>query len=55
MRGLLPQHQPAQAGAGLRRVTLLATDAPERFARVGAGFLGEHFSASDVELVDVIA
>jgi glutamate racemase len=55
MRGLLPQHQPARADAGLRRVTLLATDAPERFARVGAGFLGEPFSAVDVELVDVIA
>jgi glutamate racemase len=54
MRRLLPQRQTAHAGEGLRRVTLLATDAPERFARVGACFLGEHFSARDVELVDVI-
>jgi glutamate racemase len=34
-------------------VSLLATDGPERFARVGSRFLGESVSASDVELVDL--
>jgi glutamate racemase len=53
MRRLLPQHLPPQRTQGLRRVSLLATDAPERFARVGARFLGEPISAADVELVDV--
>jgi glutamate racemase len=37
-------------GACLR---LLATDAPERFARVGAVFLGQPLAAADVELVDL--
>jgi glutamate racemase len=35
------------------RVTLLATDGAERFARVGGLFLGRALAASDVELVDV--
>jgi glutamate racemase len=35
------------------RVSLLATDGPERFARVGSAFLGETFGAGDVELVDL--
>jgi glutamate racemase len=35
------------------RVFLLATDGPERFARVGSQFLGEKVEASDVELVDL--
>ncbi len=47
--------------AGLRRpeddapgsVSLLATDGPERFARVGAVFLGRPLSAADVEVVDL--
>jgi glutamate racemase len=33
--------------------TLLATDGPERFARVGAHFLGERLRAEDVEVVDL--
>lgn len=53
MRRLLPQRLPAGTAAGLRRVTLLATDAPERFAQVGARFLGEPISPEDIELVDV--
>lgn len=32
---------------------LMATDGPERFARVGSRFLGEAFSAAEVELVDL--
>jgi hypothetical protein len=31
----------------------LATDAPARFARVGAVFLGEAIAPGDVELVDL--
>ncbi|HEY8379328.1 MAG TPA: glutamate racemase [Nannocystis sp.] len=34
-------------------VRFLATDAPERFARVGAVFLGEAIAPEDVELVDL--
>jgi glutamate racemase len=34
-------------------VTLLATDGPERFARVGAVFLGQALSPADVEIVDL--
>jgi glutamate racemase len=34
-------------------MSLLATDGPERFARVGSAFLGETFAPSDVELVDL--
>lgn len=39
-------------GSG-RRVSLLATDGAERFARVGSQFLGETFAAGDVEIVDL--
>jgi glutamate racemase len=35
-------------------VTLLATDSPERFARVGSRFLGESFDSRAVELVDLM-
>jgi glutamate racemase len=35
------------------RIRFLATDAPERFARVGAVFLGHSLSAEAVELVDL--
>jgi glutamate racemase len=45
-RGLLRTEGP---GA----VTLLATDGPERFARVGAVFLGQPLSPADVEVVDL--
>jgi glutamate racemase len=34
-------------------LTLLATDGPERFARVGARFLGEPLQTSDVEVIDL--
>ncbi|HUO80900.1 MAG TPA: glutamate racemase [Steroidobacteraceae bacterium] len=43
--------RPATAGPGATR--LLATDGPERFARVGSIFLGHPLTAGDVELVDV--
>jgi glutamate racemase len=35
------------------RVRLLATDSPERFARVGSLFLSEDVAAAEVELVDL--
>ncbi|KIG15042.1 Glutamate racemase [Enhygromyxa salina] len=38
---------------GTARVRLLATDAPERFARVGSVFLGHPLASSEVELVDL--
>jgi glutamate racemase len=38
---------------GIGRLRLLATDGPERFARVGALFAGEAVAPEDVELVDL--
>jgi glutamate racemase len=45
-----PELEGAHAGAVLR---FLATDAPSRFARVGAVFLGHPIRVDDVELVDL--
>lgn len=43
-----------EAPAGLKSsLTLLATDSPQRFARVGSRFLGENFEPQQVELVDL--
>lgn len=43
-----------RASAGRRTgVRFLATDGPERFARVGSRFLGQAISANDVELIDL--
>jgi glutamate racemase len=44
----------ARRDGGGVRPTLMATDGPERFARVGSLFLGESFEASQVELVDLV-
>jgi glutamate racemase len=41
------------AGACQQRTQFLATDGPERFARVGSLFLGRPLEASDVEQIDV--
>ena len=38
---------------GIGTVRLLATDGPERFARVGSVFSGEPIAAAEVELVDL--
>jgi glutamate racemase len=38
---------------GTRTLRFLATDAPERFARVGEIFLGSEIAPTDVELVDL--
>ena len=40
-------------GEGAGSVRLMATDGPERFARVGSVFAGEPIAASEVELVDL--
>jgi glutamate racemase len=42
-----------ESSGGSRRISLLATDGPERFARVGSQFLGESFAPGDVEIVDL--
>lgn len=41
---------PGRGGA----LTLLATDGPERFARVGGRFLGTELTAQQIELVDLV-
>lgn len=43
----------AAPGGSEGAVRFLATDAPERFARVGAVFLGEAITPAEVELVDL--
>ncbi len=50
---LLTERSLLNAGPGPGRMQLLATDGPERFARVGSLFLHEHLSASAVQLVDL--
>ena len=40
-------------GTGIGSVRLMATDGPERFARVGSVFSGEPIAPGDVELVDL--
>jgi glutamate racemase len=40
-------------GTGRTMVRFLATDGPERFARVGTRFLGQTLAAEDVEMVDL--
>jgi glutamate racemase len=40
-------------GGGTSAPVLLATDSPERFVRVGSGFLGETVTPDQVELVDL--
>jgi glutamate racemase len=48
-RGLLADARPSEGPV----VRFLATDAPERFARVGGVFLGAAIRLADVELVDL--
>jgi glutamate racemase len=38
---------------GSERITLIATDGPARFARVGSAFLGREFAPADIELIDI--
>lgn len=51
---LLNERDLARAG-GARTLRFLATDAPERFARVGELFLGAKIAPNEVELVDLDA
>lgn len=46
----LASHATDQAG-----LRLAATDGAARFARVGSAFLGESFSAADIELIDILS
>jgi glutamate racemase len=48
-----PSSAEAAAERGAPAVRLLATDGPERFARVGGRFLGRRIEPSDVELIDL--
>jgi len=50
---LLAERGLARGGSGARTLRFLATDAPERFARVGEIFLGSKIAPADVELVDL--
>jgi glutamate racemase len=50
---LLAERNLARGAHDARTLRFLATDAPERFARVGETFLGAKIAATDVELVDL--
>ena len=50
---VLGQHGALRHDQAAGSVTLLATDGPERFARVGAVFLGRPLAPADVEVVDL--
>jgi glutamate racemase len=50
---LLDEQHLRRTAAEPPTLTLLATDGAERFARVGARFLGEAIKASDIEIVDL--
>lgn len=50
---VLDQHGLRRESTAAGHVTLLATDGPERFARVGAVFLGQPLVPEDVEIVDL--
>jgi glutamate racemase len=47
------QEANLESNGSSRRVSLLATDGAERFARVGSRFLGDSFEPGDVEIVDL--
>jgi glutamate racemase len=49
----LRRHGLQATGEAAPAPRLMATDSPERFARVGSRFLGETFAAAQVELVDL--
>jgi glutamate racemase len=50
---LLDEQHLHRTAAEPPTLTLLATDGAERFARVGARFLGEEIEAGDIEIVDL--
>jgi glutamate racemase len=51
--GALPKPLPTTAAARRGRITWLATDDAERFARIGARFFGEELRPEAVEIVDL--
>ena len=53
LAGVLAEGRLRSDATGPGSVRLLATDGPERFARVGAVFLGRPLSPGDVEIVDL--
>jgi glutamate racemase len=53
LREVLAALQLLASGRRSGRVSLLATDGAERFARVGSMFLGRPIAAGDVEIVDL--
>ena len=53
LAAVLATHGLANTRSAAGSVRLLATDGPERFARVGAVFLGRELAARDVEIVDL--
>jgi glutamate racemase len=50
---MLAMKDLATTTVGRGRLTLLATDGADRFARVGSRFLGEAIKPADVEIVDL--
>jgi len=50
----LERHNLCAQSGQVPGVSLMATDAVPRFARVGGRFLGQEFSADQVELVDLV-
>ena len=50
---LLAERSLARSAGSARTLQFLATDAPQRFARVGETFLGSKIAPADVELVDL--
>jgi glutamate racemase len=52
-RAVLAEHGLLRATGNAGGVKLMATDSPERFARVGGRFLGSSISVKDVETIDL--
>jgi len=52
-RAELDVRRLATAGTSAGNLVLMATDSPDRFARVGARFLGSSIAAKDVEIIDL--
>lgn len=50
---LLEENRLARTEGSASRIVFLATDAPERFARVGQIFLGKQIAPASVKLVDL--
>jgi glutamate racemase len=53
LRRALDAAKLTRAARDTGTIRLLATDGAERFARIGATFLGRRLEASDIEIVDL--